>query len=384
MCFHFLATPRRALSFLLLLGLGFSEPVAGQAISLPPGTADPSSPDSVGFFYHGLSYGSEAYLGPLDVLLNKGFAKTQISHHPREIFDASYAFPAVWDALIHPARSIERSGGWKKLLTDEILPITFDSSDLTDLSWDAYPNYAGHLLEGGIVYRRLTEWFQARDVPAPALLAGVTNLAASILNEAYENHGAQEGTGPMVADLYLFDIGGMFLFSSDRVARFFANRLRATVWTGQASITLPALTLVNNGNHLILKPPLPFLPNTSFFFRTGLGLHLGLTLHRPEGLDLSFGVGSETEAQRVHPETGEISLEVDPSAAIYVDRHNSLLASLAWSEREDRLLSLNVFPGVVDIRGMRPGLWVVLTASGDLQLGITASGWWGAGIGFAR
>ena len=61
------------------------------------------------------------------------------------------------------------TGGWGRLLRNEVIP--FSTSDWKSWSWTS--NYTGHLLEGGIANRRLTEWYEARGVPGAAVLAGI-------------------------------------------------------------------------------------------------------------------------------------------------------------------------------------------------------------------
>ena len=300
------------------------------------------------FFYRGLTYGSESNVGPLDVLLNKGFDLAQVSNRERRIFDYPYATRHVTDALLHPGEAIERIGGWGYFLRTQVLPLTFSPQYS---KWA--PNYFGHAITGGILSRRLGEWFQARDFPQPMLTGAAVTLAAGVLNEAYEHPGATRGSAGTVADLYIFDLGGVLLFSHDGIARFFSRRLNATVWQGQAAVVAPSGELLNNGNQLIFKIPWGVVANTSLFFRTGLSGQLGLTVHHRDGLDVSVALGFEAGTMHIDDVTGEETVDFVLTAGAFVDRNGSLLVSAVASGVEDRWITLNVYPRVFALPAAR-------------------------------
>ncbi len=340
-----------------------------------------SQPDSASgpYFYRGLGYGSDAQMGPLAVVLNKGFAASQADglNHGK-LIGRPYGLVPVNDALLHPLRAIERSGGAWEFLRKEILPLTFKG---TDAKWSV--NYAGHLIEGGIHWRRLKEWFDSRGVPQAGLISAITTMGAAYLNEVYENGGAEFGNSSTVADLYIFDLASILLFSVDGVSRFFANALHANVWTGQASITVPAVHIENVGNYLHFKLPSP-IRNSSVFFWTGFGVGLGLTAHRPGGLDLSVAAGVDTRAMRRDPETGEETVDFRLSLTAFLDRNGSLLTSLHLSQIQNRLIKLNVYPGVLRPFGGDFGTWLVVSRDFHVRFGISSRHWFGTGFGFGR
>ena len=55
--------------------------------------------------------GSDQYVGPLDVLLNKGFNLAQASNRDTHIFSAPYGFDHVKNSLLNPGASINNTGG---------------------------------------------------------------------------------------------------------------------------------------------------------------------------------------------------------------------------------------------------------------------------------
>jgi hypothetical protein len=325
------------------------------------------------YFYTGLP-GSDDYVGPIDVLLNKGFNFAQAENRTRRIFEAKYSTEHLWNSVAHPFESIQNTGGWGEFFKDQILPVGalqwirsgFRWEEADNMTW--YPNYMGHFIEGGITSRRLAEKFRAQGIPYASTIAGATTVAAAMVNEMYTHGEISQGTGGTVADLYVFDLGGVLIFSLDPVARFFAQKLHATVWTGQAALTLPRGELANNANNLVFKFPMPWTDAASIFFRTGIGSHLGVTAHLDGGYDLSFGFGADASRQNLDPVTGAESVDIRMSSSSYLDRGGSLLASIHWSEVDHRLLTFNVYPGVFH-RDF--GAWLAVEQEGAFQFGLS-------------
>lgn len=373
----------RAFQVLAVLGLAASlaAPAASQEPS--PGSESVDGPLSRAYFF-GDRPGLDQYVGPFDVLLNKGFNLAQAVNRDRAIFSADYGWAHVRGSVLHPARAIEQDGGWGAWIEEQILPIQavhwirsgFDWGAADNMTW--FPNYFGHFVEGGITHRRLAEKLRSQGVPAATMLAAVTTMGASVLNEAYTHPTLTEGTGGTVADLYLFDLGGVIAFSFDPVARFFARTLRAHVWPSQAALSLSSGELVNNANNLIFKIPLPRVDRVSVFVRTAVGSHVGATLHLADGLDVSMGVGADTERQNIDPVTGEESVDLRLSSSLYLDRGGSVLASVYWSQVDHRRLSVNVYPGVLHEDF---GAWLALARGGSMELGLTHRRALGVGLG---
>jgi hypothetical protein len=335
------------------------------------------------YFYHGLP-GSDAYAGPFDVLLNKGFNFAQAENRTRAIFEADYSLSHVWNSIAHPFESIRNQpGSFGEWVEKEILPVQafnwiksgFRWDEVENMTW--YPNYMGHFIEGGITSRRLAEKFRAQGVPYASTLAGLTTMATAMVNEAYTHQEIDQGTGGTVADLYIFDLGGVLVFTLDPVADFFANKLHANVWPSQASLTVPSWHIANNANNLVFKFPLPFTDRFSIFWRTAIGSHLGLTTHLANDYDLSFGFGADASRQNLDPVTGKESVDIRLSSSLYLDRGGSVLASIHWSEVDHRLLAVNVYPGVFS-RDF--GAWI--NVDQDLSFQFGASHRLALGLGF--
>ncbi len=337
------------------------------------------------YFYTGLP-GSDYYVGPIDVWLNKGYNFSQAENRSRAIFETDYSWTHVWNSLAHPVESIENTGGWREFFEVQILPIQawnwiksgFRWEEVDNMTW--FPNYMGHFVEGGITSRRLAEKFRAQGVPYASVLAGVTTMATAIVNEAYTHKEIEQGTGGTVADIYVFDLTGVLVFSFDPVARFFAETLNAQIWPGQASITAPNFELANNANNLVFKFGLPFTDKASVFWRTAIGSHLGVSAHLRDGYDLSVGVGADASRQNLDPVTGKETVDIRMSASAYLDRGGSVLAAFHWSEVDHRLFAVNVYPGF-----FHPdfGAWINIDQNGAFQFGLSHRRALGLGLGAA-
>lgn len=343
------------------------EPAAAEAES-----AVPAGP----YFFKNRGYGTDAYGGPLDVILNKAYATAPYSGRNRAIFDYAYGWRSVWASVSSPLDAVDRYGGWWRFIRREVIPYPGGG-------WKSYrwmPNYFGHAIEGGIIFRRSAEWYAAYGVPMPSVLAAITTYSAAVINEAYESPGDELPKGATVADLLIFDPLGIALFWSDDVARFFAHDLRATVWPRMGSLRVDDAWVINNGEDLVFKLPIG-LRSTRFFFKTGLGIQAGLTHTLSNGIDLSWGFGNDMRRQFVDPVTGEEDADIELSLVLFVDRDNNLLWSVHWSETSWRVLTVNVYPGIISVGGISPGVWTVVERSGAVNFGITASQTLGLGIG---
>jgi hypothetical protein len=135
------------------------------------------------------------------------------------------------------------------------------------------PNYTLHVIGCGMLSTAMREWYEAHDVPAPWAFSALTLMAMHFWNEVMET-GPYEGYSvDEISDIYIFDIGGIILFSFDNVNDFFHRKLNLSDWSLQASITLPH-GRVNAGQFFSIKWELPFWNEHYFFYRFGMG-HCG-------------------------------------------------------------------------------------------------------------
>ena len=116
--------------------------------------------------------------------------------------------------------------------------------------------------------------------------------AFHLLNEVVENDAYQGTNVDPIADLLVFDPLGMLLFESDRVSRFFSEKLHLRDWS-----TLPAYdpvhrTIENNSDNYSIKVRIPGWKKWSVFYNFGLNGTLGLSYTREDGACFSGALGA--------------------------------------------------------------------------------------------
>jgi hypothetical protein len=356
----------------LLLQLAAAEP--SDSVVRAPRSETAKTPR----LYKSLPYGSQSVFSPLTVIANKGFDHLQANNANRDLrqFDFGAMGVAV-DAARRPFDAIEHYPGWSKWLRTEILPMGFNSEDAR---WAV--NYSEHMIAGGLTYRKLAEWFDENGYPAPRVLSAITTFGSSVLNEAAEFQGQRVAASSTVADLFVFDLGGVILFNWDWPVRFFGGTLQASDWSTLASLTFPNGHLQNNGQYYIIKVPLP-KTESRLFARFGMGVQGGVS--QPIGRDesLSFSLGVDTEVRHVDPVTRDETISMAFSGGLYWDRNNSLLASLTASPTDNRIV-LNVFPGVLPGAATNLGVWTAYRKDGQVLFGLVHRRMLGMGLGYGR
>ncbi len=319
------------------------------------------------YFYTGKPYGSEALFNPISLFINGSFDVTQLQSVSNRIGDQDYAktFRVVMRSLGHPFENIEHYG-WNKFLRTEFFPISFKKEEM---QW--IPNYQQHLIGGGMLYTAMKEWYRMHNYPVPWLLSSVTLMAHHILNEMLESGPNEVWSVDEVSDIYVFDLGGIVLFSFDSINEFFSKTLNLSDWSLQATILFP-YGRVNAGQYFSMKWKLPFSDTYSLFYRYGMGGVAGLSKKLESGDNLSVGVGFRSKHLVNLPGSARWrTIETSWQAGVYYDRNNSLLASLTLSGVKEYFASIDIYPGIIDIGGFSPGLWTVIGRNGNTTFGIT-------------
>lgn len=367
----------RVVLIALAIGAGVASAQGDSSRAAPSAWSRPVG-DTTRLLYRGLPYGSDAYVSPFTIILNKGFDIFQLRHHPRDVWTFPYHIGwkhSIIEAFTRPGPSIERFG-WKRFVRIELLPLGFS---IEEGNWVA--NYAEHLLVGGLTMRMLDEWNRAHGVPFPRATAMATTYLASIFNEITETRNLGEITAGGVADIVVFDLAAITLFHWDQPTRFFARTLQAADWSNQASFTFPNRQLQNNGQYMSLKVPIG-LERTRLFIRGGMGAQFGISRKVGDANHFSVGVGGDTEVREVDA-SGHETVKFAPSAGVFWDRDNSLLWSVQMSPAEN-LVAVNVFPGVLGGPLRQAGVWAVLTRRNELRFGFVHRRSLGLGVGFGR
>lgn len=316
---------------------------------------------------------------PLSLVLNGSYDIIQLDGHKRTIFSFPYrtSFDNVFRNLGHPFGSISRYG-WNNFFRNEILPLNWNARQG---QW--WPNYQLHLIGGGMTYVATREWYEHYGFPVPAILSIATMASYHLLNEAVEDDGYVGDTVDPIADIYIFDLGGIILFSFDGINEFFSRTLNLADWSLQPSFTLTDGALYNNGQYFSIKWKLPFSENIHLFYYFGMNGLIGLSYKTENGSALSFGAGLRSKnLEVIDPSTNQKMAKLVWNAGVFFDRENSLLASLFISGLTDNFMTLNIYPGVIRTGFISPGVWITLGNSGNLMCGITTM--WTPGIAIGR
>jgi hypothetical protein len=332
------------------------------------------------YFYHGRDYGSEASFNPFWVFLNRGFDALQLRRDARSpLTGRDFALNAgnVLDNLAEPGRAIE-TYGLGRFVREEVFPLDFTPEGSR---W--VPNYGLHLFGGGVDFVAMREWYADQRAPAPALLSGLTLLGGAFLNETIENYGIRGPNTDAIADIYLFDLGGILLFSVDEVAEFFSQTILVSDWSLQPVYTLPRGQLHNQGNYFAVKWPLPFHEPLRLFGYGGYSNLAGLSYRAASGYSLSLAGGvkvDEVVARKIGLVDNIITFQ--PSAALFLDHDESLLASVQIADVPDYFIHLNVYPNAFFRTDPAFGFFAVAGQDGRFLAGLAfAEGPWGLGVG---
>ncbi|NWF90603.1 MAG: hypothetical protein HXY50_14215 [Ignavibacteriaceae bacterium] len=318
------------------------------------------------YFYTNKKYGSEALFNPISLLLNGAYDVTQLQSVTNNIHDPEFSKKAkvVFRNLSHPIESI-RNYGTEKFLKGEFLPLSWEKGNM---QW--IPNYQNHLIGGGMLYTAMKEWYREHNFPEPWIWSAATLMTQHLLNEIYES-GAHEGWSvDEVSDIYIFDLGGIILFSFDSVNEFFSETLNYSDWSLQATVTAPH-GRVHAGQYFSLKWKLPFSEDYSLFYRYGMGGVAGLSKAINEEDNLSVGIGFRTKHLIDVGPYRQRTIETGWQVGFFYDRNNSLMTSVIFSGIKEYFCTIDVYPGILMIGDFSPGLWTVIGRNGNTMIGLS-------------
>jgi hypothetical protein len=332
------------------------------------------------YFYQHYDYGSQSLYSPLWVFLNRGYDVLQDHVASRNVFDQHYRTNTgnVLRNLANPFPAIS-ADGWKTFLTEEIFPLSFTQGTAR---W--VPNYTLHLIGGGATFTALAEWFDDRNIPLPHLWSGMTLMASALVNETIENKGIVGHNTDAIADIWVFDIAGMILFSFDAPNRFFSRQVVISDWSLQPTFTFPHGQLHNQGNYFAARWAVPFYPRLRLFAWFGEATTGGLSFRIDDEYSISASAGGSA-VHLVNQSTMRVENTVvfTPTAAAFLDRNESLLASVQVTDIEDYFISVNLYPHALFRSGPCAGMWTVIDKHGRPAFGISLSRLLGAGVGWS-
>lgn len=372
----------RAHAIILLLSIGLCAGNAASADTEETGASagaqetvvpesDREPPQPSPYFYKSLEYGSDRVFNPVSELINGSLGILQISSRwlPLDEIDWRNGLDITWRSITNPGRTI-RSYGTKDFITSEVIPGKLEWSGLQYL-----PNYHLHLIGGGARNRAFAEWYRAHGFRYPTVWAFATTTLHAFGVEAVEHQDEVVPTVDPVADMLIFDPGGALLFSSDRVAGFFANTLNMAIWSGQPMYNPVANTFENAGQNYALHFYFNEDHRVGVFQYWGMADLIGITVRGDDGLDWSVGVGGAVDELRPgERENGgrSFSARIEPDVGGFIHRQGSLLASIHVSSAWTQKLRINLYPGAVRMWGVSPGVFAGIRGD-DFILGMSVA-----------
>jgi hypothetical protein len=326
------------------------------------------------YFYHSLPYGSESTFNPISLLANGGFDELQAYEYSHSLSQIPWcnASRNVWRNITAPLPQINQYG-WNRFIGNEIIP-----SSLNTERAQYFPNYMLHLVGGGMVSRKISEWYDAHGYPLPRILGAFTTMSYHYINEIVEQ-GNSEGfisNVDPIADLLIFDPLGIILFNFDGVSEYFSETFSLNDWSMQPAFSFYPLSIRNVGQNFVMKYPLTSSGKTSLMYHFGAFGMLGLSFKTNNEDAISFGLGvSSKRVYTVDTRNGSVtkSIIVGPMGGLYWDRNNSLLASFVICDSFYEIVRLNLYPGILKIFSVSPGFFASFGERGKCTFGITLS-----------
>jgi hypothetical protein len=156
--------------------------------------------------------------------------------------------------------------------------------------------------------------------------------------------------------------------------------LELTSWAGQATVNSPEGTLENTTQEFILRTALPRTKMWRGFIGFGVSTVGGVSYGPRDGTAISLAAGADAvDNPIVDSLTGRRTVVPKPYGGIFIDRKGSLLFSAMVRDSKEVVGIVNVYPGVIRVRGFTTGAWAQVLRDGTWRIGIVPT--WGVGLG---
>ena len=293
--------------------------------------------------------GHDANFNPISYYVNTAFDTIQNPFYfTQENFIKNHQI--VYDRLRRPGQSLKDGGGFRTFLRNEVFGIR------------ALPNYTLHLIGSGYDFRKISEWFSFNGYPKPYLIGFVLSYLGQLGNETIESTNTNDITGhDHLADIFIFDLLGKFLFMNDDITDYFTNKLNMLSWPYQPFFNPETNRIENAGANFILRPSVKNKLDASPFIHLGMQILFGLSLPY-KGYQISAGTGPAF--------TDPLRNKSRLSTGFYLDQNNDLLASFIVNGTDDLKFRLNIYPGVIKWKKWTTGLSVAQLRSNEYWLAI--------------
>jgi hypothetical protein len=322
------------------------------------------------FYKPSQTRGSDAVFTPFTLLLNGSFDALRIG--PGEVRDLSTYkwkndFQNVWNNTTNQFASI-RAFGWKEFRKQEIFNLSFDNNDIQFI-----PNIADHTIGYGMLYAKITEWYDAHGYPQPVVWGIGTSMVYQYVNEMMQNGGSLYTNVDCIADYDFFNVLGYALFSFDGVKRFFSETVQLNDWSLQPLYVPRNHHLENTGQEFVLRYRLPFAERYAPFVCWGVNTVAGVSYRFDKVNCLSLGLGQAVTEMSMNHRDDFVSAApvLHTAVGVFLDNDGSLLFSLIIRGGSSTNVQLNVYPGLVDFFGIHPGCYLGAGGNEGLVFGVT-------------
>jgi hypothetical protein len=229
------------------------------------------------------------------------------------------------------------------------------------------------MIGGGARHRGFVEWYDAHGFAAPSVWAWGTTIAHAFAVESVEHQDEHRPTVDPVADMLFFDPVGALLFTSDRVAGFFAHTLNMAIWSAQPAYNPVANTFENAGENYGLHFFFSDRHRVGIFSYWGMTNLFGITVRGGELFDWSIGLGGAVDELNPNDRgngTSSLVARTKLDAGAFIHRNGSLLASVQMSQAWSQTLRVTVFPGMFSVGGLSPGFYTGVRGN-DVIVGLS-------------
>jgi hypothetical protein len=348
------------------------------------GGADPlTAQERLYFFHPEQSRGSDASFSPLSLLLNGSFDALRTDPSNNRDLRRMYftrTSTIVWYNLRDPIARIN-AYGWGRFWREEFINLSFDIEELQFL-----PNIGDHTLGYGMLYAKATEYYRYHGYPAPVLWGIGTSLAFHYVNEMMQAGYELKVNVDHIADMYVFNTLGFVLFSFDGVKRFFSEDVHLLEWSLQPLVVPRNWHLLNVGQQFVLRYPLPWADRYAPFIYWGVNSVVGLSYRFNGSERISAGVGQSVngmQRQDRGTEFWRMVPKLDGAFGIFWDDDGSLLAGAVITGPKVPNVQINVYPGLLELWGAQPGIYVGYGERDGLVAGVTFMSW-PVSVGFMK
>lgn len=322
------------------------------------------------FYKPAQTRGSDAAFTPFTLLINGSVDALRLSPDAgRDLTALKWKtdFKNVWKNLTDPVGSI-RAYGWENFRRQELFNLSFNVDDLQFI-----PNLADHVIGYGMQYAKVSEWYNAHGYGSPVLLGIGTSLVYQFINEVVQNGGISYVNVDCVADIYIYNTLGFVLFSFDDMKRFFSETMQLNDWSLQPLYIPRNHHLENAGQEFVMRYTLPFAERYAPFICWGVNSIAGLSYRYDEVNRISVGIGNAISGMttKYRGEFLSATPNFERAIGLFWDNDGSLLAGLIVCGQKSANAQLNVYPGLVDLYGIRPGCYLGVGGREGLVFGVS-------------